>query len=158
MLDDLNQHAKDEVAFQDRLPYVLDLLLGVTRSINEESRGHRTSQFSNWWRAADRSVRDAIQDLRNAELKRVESRAKQKIVVEMRGYGGRPARSSALVEGVRMEDVSLTASQVSIEVSTEWRFTGGDLNDRPVLPTLVRYWNDVGAVLAQAEQLLDAAS
>ena len=86
MLDDLNRHVDDEVAFRDRLPYVLDLLAGVTRCIDSESKGHRTSQFGSWWKATDRTARDAIQELRNAELKRAESRAKQEAIVEMRDY------------------------------------------------------------------------
>ena len=72
----------------------------------------------------------------------------------MRDYGGRPVSPSTLAEGVRMEARTLAENQFSIVVSTEWRFTGGDLDDEPVLPTLVRYWNDVGQVLVQAEQLL----
>ncbi|MGH3277691.1 MAG: hypothetical protein ACRDNW_00945 [Trebonia sp.] len=53
-----------------------------------------------------------------------------------------------------MEARSLTENQFSIVVSTEWRFTGGDLDDEPALPALVRYWNDAGGVLVQAGQLL----
>lgn len=151
----MSHHADDEVAFRDRLPYVLDLLAGVTRCIDSGSKGHRTSQFGDWWKTADRTMRDLIQKLRNAELKRAESRAKQEVLVEMRGYGGRPVSPSTLVEGVKMEARSLTENQFSIVVSTEWRFTGGDLDDEPVIPALVRYWNEVDGVLAQAEQLLD---
>jgi hypothetical protein len=46
-------------------------------------------------------MRHSIQKLRNAELKRAESRAKQEVLVEMRGYGGRPVSPSTLVEGRR---------------------------------------------------------
>lgn len=45
MLEDLSQ-ADDEAGFRDRLPYVLDLLAGVTRCIESESKGSRTTQFA----------------------------------------------------------------------------------------------------------------
>ncbi|MDA3806220.1 hypothetical protein PED38_15580 [Clavibacter sp. CT19] len=31
------------------LPYVLDRLANVCRSINEETKGHRSADFSSWW-------------------------------------------------------------------------------------------------------------
>lgn len=154
MLDDLGRHADDEVCFRDRLPYVLDLLAGVTRCINDESKGHRSGQFSSWWKTADRTMQAAIRELRNAELKRAESRAKQEVRVEMLGPRGKPVPAGALAQGARMEAKSLTESQFSIVVSTEWRFAGGDLHSQPVLPALVKYWNEVGGVLTQAEALL----
>jgi hypothetical protein len=145
MLDDLSCHADDEVAFRDRLPYVLDLLAGVTRCIETESKGSRTTQFSSWWTAADRTMQAAIQDLRNAELKRAVSRAHAQVKVEMLPPGPQP---------VSMEAHPLTASQFSIVVSTDWRFIGGGLDGKPVLPGLAQYWNDVSAILAKAEALL----
>lgn len=56
MLDDLARHAPDPVALRDRLPYVLDLLLSVTRTINDERRGQQTPEFANWWADVDRSA------------------------------------------------------------------------------------------------------
>lgn len=145
MLDDLSRHADDEVAFQDRMPYVLDLLAGVTRCIDSESKGNRTTQFANWWTTADRTMQAAIQELRNAELKRVESRTEAQVKVEMIPPDPQP---------VSMDAHLLIASQFSIVVSTDWRFTGGDLDGKPVLPALVQYWNDVSGILAKAEVLL----
>jgi hypothetical protein len=74
MLDDLARHSPDVDALRDRLPYVLDLLSGVTGVIDAESRGHRSMVFSTWWHTVDRSAQEAIQEMRNAELKRLESR------------------------------------------------------------------------------------
>jgi hypothetical protein len=48
---------------------VLDLLAGVTRTIDTESRGHRTPAFAAWWREVDRSAQQTMQEMRNAELK-----------------------------------------------------------------------------------------
>ncbi|MCW2932771.1 MAG: hypothetical protein JWM19_3733 [Actinomycetia bacterium] len=100
MLDDLNRHVGDEVAFRDRLPGVLDLLAGVTRRTGSESKGHRASQFGSWRKATDRTARDAIQELRNAELKRAGSRAKQEALAEMRGYQPWPGALMPPVAGM----------------------------------------------------------
>jgi hypothetical protein len=69
MLDDLARHSADLDALRDRLPYVLDLLSGVTRSIDAENKGRRTPAFSAWWKTVDRSAQQAINEMRNAELK-----------------------------------------------------------------------------------------
>jgi hypothetical protein len=153
MLDDLSRHADDEVDFRDRLPYVLDLLAGVTRCIDSESKGRRTTQFASWWSTTDRTMGNVIRELRNAELKRAESRAKQEIRVEMHRHG-EPLAANIAAKGVPMEAQALTESQFSIVVSTEWRLIGGDLDGRPVLPALAQYWNDVSDVLEQAESML----
>jgi hypothetical protein len=139
MLDDLGDHAEDKVGFQDRVPYVLDLLAGVTRCVNDESKGCRTSQFASWWQATDRRVQSAIQDLRNAELKRVESRTRPQVRVELTPPNPQP---------VNMTVEELTASQFHIDAFTEWQFTGGEFDGKPVLPTLDEYWHEVGQIVA----------
>jgi hypothetical protein len=149
MLDDLSRREDDEVAFQDRLPYVLDLLAGVTRCINDESRGHKTAKFCDWWNTVDRTMQKAIHELRNAELKRAESRAEAEVKLEFD-----PPHLKSIRTGVRMDVEELTANQFSIIVSTQWRFIGGDLDGKSVLPALAQYWNEVSRVLATAEELL----
>jgi hypothetical protein len=57
MLHDLAGHGADSVDFRDRIPYVLDLLAGVTRTLDAESRGDRTARFSAWWTTLDRQSR-----------------------------------------------------------------------------------------------------
>jgi len=153
MLADLNRHADDEVDFRDRLPYVLDLLAGVTRCIDSESKGHRTTRFATWWSTTDRTTRNVIQELRNAELKRAESRAKQEMRVEMQRYG-EPLAADTAVNGLALRTDGLTESQFTIVVTTEWQFIGGDFDGRPVLLALTQYWNDINGVLKQAESLL----
>jgi hypothetical protein len=83
MLDDLARHSSDIGALRDRLPYVLDLLSGVTRTIHAESRGRRTPPFTAWWNSVDRSAQRAIQEMRNAELKELVSRTVADIHVEI---------------------------------------------------------------------------
>lgn len=89
----------------------------------------------------------AIQELRNAELKRVECRAKPRVKVETTRPNPPP---------VVMTIEALTAGQFHIDVSTEWQFTGGDLDGKPVIPALNEYWLQVGQILAKAEALLGA--
>jgi len=145
MMDDLTNHVEDEIAFRDRLPYVLDLLAGVTRRINEESKGRRTKQFDSWWQTTDRQMQASIQELRHAELKRAESRARPKIRVDFTP-DPRP---------VTMDTDARIASRFSIDVSTEWHFTGGgNLDGTLALPVLAQYWKDLVGVLSKAETLL----
>jgi hypothetical protein len=54
-----------------RATHYLELTPGVTRTIDDESQGHRTAQFSSWWMDVDRSIQKSIQDMRNAELKKL---------------------------------------------------------------------------------------
>lgn len=83
----------------------------------------------------------AIQELRNAELKRAESRTVADVKVEFIPPDPKP---------LSIGTSPLIASQFSIMVSTEWRFTGGDFDGNPVLPALAQYWNDVSGILAKA--------
>jgi hypothetical protein len=48
----MNQLAQMRPGFQDfnlLLPFVLDRLANVCRSINEETKGRRSADFSSWW-------------------------------------------------------------------------------------------------------------
>jgi hypothetical protein len=145
MMVDLERYVDDDVGFEDRLPYVLDLLAGITRSIDEETRGHRSTQFASWWTTTDRSMQQAITELRHAELKRVESRTKKRTRIEISG----PLKTVVMtIEG-------LTANQLSIVARTEWEFVGGDLDGKPVLGELKAYLVVAEAMAAKAEALLD---
>jgi hypothetical protein len=55
-----------------------------------------------------------------------------------------------------LRSTDLVANQFSIVVSTDWRFTDGELNGKPVLPALAEYWNQDSRVLAKAQTLLGA--
>jgi hypothetical protein len=83
MLDDLARHSADFDALRDRLLYVLDLVSGVTRSIGAESKGRRTPAFSAWRKTVDRSAQQAINEMRNAELKELVTRTAAHIEVEI---------------------------------------------------------------------------
>lgn len=74
-----------------------------------------------------------IQELRNAELKRAESREQAEVKVEF-------IPGTADLRPVRMDAAALTASQFSIVVSTKWRFAGGGLDGQPVLPLQSCNW------------------
>jgi hypothetical protein len=140
MLDDLARHSADVDALRDRLPYVLDLLSGVTRMIDTESRGRRTPAFSTWWDAVDRSAQQAIQEMRNAELKRLES----------------PTTLSATTKTtVRAADYpDLRVADGDTVTRITWVFDGGELHGRPVFETLRDYLQRVIVLVEEAEQRL----
>jgi hypothetical protein len=142
MLDDLARHTLDSVAFRDRIPYVLDLLAGVTRTIHAESSGHRTPEFGTWWASVDRSAQQSIQEMRNAELKELISRTAAHFDTHINV-------SAADFPDLRVNDGD-TVTRVT------WAFNGGALHGKPVLDTLRDYLQEVTAVLEEAERRLGA--
>lgn len=72
MLGLLVRYHGDELLFRDLLAYVLELLLSVSRMIQEESKSRRTAKFAEWWDSEPLADRENIAQLRNAELKRGE--------------------------------------------------------------------------------------
>jgi hypothetical protein len=140
MLDDLARHSADVDALRDRLPYVLDLLSGVTRVIDAESRGHRSMVFSTWWHTVDRSAQEAIQEMRNAELKRLESRTTVSTTTKTAVRGRRLPRPER-----RRRDTLTTIS---------WVFNGGALHSQPVFNTLRDYFRQVSGLVDDAERRL----
>jgi hypothetical protein len=141
MLDDLERHSHDTTDFRDRLPYVLDLLAGVTRTIDTESSGHGTSVFAAWWGAVGCSAQQTIQEMRNAELKELVSRTAAHIEVEI-------GVSTGNYPGLRANDGD-TVTRIS------WAFNGGALHGQPVLKTLREYLQQVSELVGEAEGRLD---
>jgi len=140
MLDDLARHSADVDALRDRLPYALDLLSGVTRMIDTESRGHRTTAFSTWWDAVDRSAQQAIQEMRNAEVKRLESRT---------------TLSATTKTAVRADYYpNLRVANGDTVTRISWVFGGGAIHGHPVLETLRDYLQQVTELLHEAERRL----
>ena len=140
MLDDLARHSHDTTDFRDRLPYVLDLLAGVTRTIDTESRGHRKQAFAAWWGGVDRSAQQTIQEMRNAELKELVSRTAAQIEVGV---------------NVRAADYpELPVNDSDTVTTVSWAFNGGALHGQPVLKNLRNYLQHVTALLEEAERKL----
>lgn len=140
MLDDLARHSANTIAFRDRIPYVLDLLAGVTRTISRESSGHRTQAFADWWSTADRSSQQAMEEMRHAELKGLESRTAASINVEIN------------VRAADHPDRNLNDGDTLTTI--DWLFKGGTFDDKPVLPTLHDYLRQVGNLVDEAERKL----
>jgi uncharacterized protein YukE len=140
MLDDLARHAANTGALRDRLPYVLDLLSGVTRTIEAERKGHRTPAFSSWWKSVDRSAQQAIHEMRNAELKELVTRTVADIHVEINVRAADyPGRNVA--DGDTLTTIS-------------WVFDGGKLHGQPVFETLRSYLRHVSDLVEEAERRL----
>jgi hypothetical protein len=140
MLDDLGRYSADLDALRDRLPYVLDLLSGVTRSIDAESKGRRTPAFSAWWKTVDRSAQQAIKEMRNAELKELVTLTAAHIDVEINVRAADyPGRNVA--DGDTLTTIS-------------WVFDGGSLHGQPVFETLRDYLRHVSGLIEEAERRL----
>jgi hypothetical protein len=140
MLSDLARHSLDSVGFRDRIPYVLDLLAAITRTINGESSGHRTPEFGAWWADVDRSVQRVIQQMRNAELKELVS-------LTILDHKSEVNVSAADYPDLRVNDGDTVTRVV-------WVFDGGALDGRPVLETLHEYLSHAAELVEEAERRL----
>ena len=141
MLADLGRWVGSIVGFRDRLPYVLDLLAGITRTIDDESRGHRTQAFATWWPGIDRTSQDTIQELRNAELKRLERRTVAEI--------------QTAVNVIAADYPDLRLADGDTLTTKTWSFVGGAFDGQPVLETLRKYREEAEALIDEAEAKLD---
>jgi hypothetical protein len=136
----LARYSLDSVAFRDRIPYVLDLLAGVTRSIDDESKGRRTPEFGMWWTQVDQTARQSIQEMRNAELKQMVSRTVQHYDTVMNAQAA--------------DYPNLVVNNGDTVTTVVWTFNEGELHGRPVLDTLQDYLRHVGDLVVEAERRL----
>lgn len=140
MLTDLIRHGTDSVGFRDRLPYVLELLAGVSRAIDEESRGARTQRFSEWWSGEPIPHRQELYSLRHAELKALK--------------GHTSARWDTVINA-RAKDFPGSLVNDGDTVSTVvWYWADGPFVNEQVLPVLQRYYLSLTQALKTAEALL----
>jgi hypothetical protein len=140
MLDDLVRHAHDTVALRDRIPYVLDLMDGVTRTINAESKGCRTPEFVTWWATVDRSAQQVIHEMRVAELKELRSRTASHVEVEVN------------VRAIDYSDLLVSDGDTVTRIS--WVFDGGAFHGQPVFGTLRDYLQKATELLEEAKRKL----
>jgi len=141
LIDDLKseQHT-GESRFRDRLPAVLDLLDGVSRGIDEQSAGQRTPVFSAWWKTQWTAERREIRELRNAELKRLETKTRAHFTVVI---------NESLNTGP-----SGTTGATTSTLAGAFFFDGGHFDGEEVVPTLQAYASHLEAALTEAERLL----
>lgn len=70
-LDELKrrENTVDSTEYLDLIPYVLDRLLHVWQTLDDETKGNRTDAFATWWKTQLGGNRDSIRRLRNLEMK-----------------------------------------------------------------------------------------
>jgi hypothetical protein len=125
---------------EDQIPYLLELADGVTRMINEETKGQRTPTFGMWWANQDRSAQQAIHEMRTAELKRLESRT----------HAGASSWTN-----VRSADYpNLRVNDGDTVTKFTWIFVGGEFQGQEVLPVLRTYLEHTERLIEEAERKL----
>jgi hypothetical protein len=144
--------------YRDLIPYALELLDNVWRTIDAESRGRRTEQFGRWWADQNTSTRDAIKRLRNYELKRnvqltrKRSRFKSPGFVQIhedRTITFHNEDGSEFDSGLEGVDI------IATETESRWDFEVPGLEDRPVQEVLETVHTTLAErVLPTAERLL----
>jgi hypothetical protein len=123
-------------------------LPGSPGMIDTETRGHRTPAFAAWWRGVDRSAQQTIQEMRNAELKKLVPRTKKLV-----------PRTAAQIEveigvsAAKYPDRPVNDGDTVTTIS--WAFNGGALHGQPVLKSLRDYLQQVGELVEEAEGKLN---
>jgi hypothetical protein len=131
----------DTTWLEDQIPYLLELAAGVTRMINEETKGRRTPAFGAWWARVDRSAQREIQEMRNAELKELVSRTQ----ADMRTF-----------TNVRAADYrNAPVNDGDTVVIFTWVFVGGQFHGQDVRRTLENYLDRAEQLIEEAERLTD---
>jgi hypothetical protein len=155
MLDLLPTNEQSVQEYRDFIPYVLDRLDNVWRTIDSESKGKRTPAFASWWREQYTPSRQMLKALRNAELKQgVQSTRKRS---RFRGLGHIRIREDGRVT-VHGEDGSEVRELTAVEVESKWDFNVLGLEDRPVQEVLEEVVSRLDAeVVPTAERLLGGA-
>jgi hypothetical protein len=69
VLDDLARRELSREGYSDQIPYALDRLDNVWRTIDDESEGQRTHEFGAWWKKQRTRTRDSVKVLRNRAVK-----------------------------------------------------------------------------------------
>jgi hypothetical protein len=74
-VEELRTVKNEPEAFRDRFVSAMGMVQRVGSVIDDETKGHRTSEFDMWWKATQSDpVFAFMQDVRNAEFKRGEAR------------------------------------------------------------------------------------
>jgi hypothetical protein len=160
VLDQLPAKEISVEAYRDHVPWVLDRLDNVWRTIDSESRGVRTDRFGRWWAGQRTENREAIKVLRNAEVKQGEQSTRRMMI------GRSPTRLQVHEDGSITclpedgSEISVVPGQPIIleppvEWKTTWDFAVPGLEDRPVQDVLEKVYSDLSdSVLPTAERLL----
>jgi hypothetical protein len=160
VLDQLPAKESSVEAYRDYIPWVLDRLDNVWRTINSESEGKRTGRFANWWSGQVTDTREAIRVLRNAEVKRNEQSTRRTRV------GMSPTRLQVHEDGtISLHRADGTVSRITPggpvvleppqEWTATWDFAVPGLADQPVEDVLELVYSQLAdSVLPTAEQLL----
>jgi hypothetical protein len=128
----------DQQAFEDRLPYVLDLMAGVRRQIDEQIP--KGGAAAAWWRGQMTVARDAITQMRHAQLKRLESTAQRQTYSHSMSsagtFNGKPVNAGDSI------------------VWWQWYFVGGHFDGQDVLAVLSAQLDDLASLIRDAEARL----
>jgi hypothetical protein len=137
----------DVTGFRDAVPYVLAQLDLINSIIDEDSRRHRTPAFSTWWNG-QHPLKDALHELRNAELKQQEQSTGLNATVQAETI-------RAVVEDGKLRNLPPDPNSQLPRARMYWTFTSGGFAGQEVIPTLRHYYDHLmNSVIPTAESLL----
>jgi len=161
VLDRLQEDEASAERYRDYLPWVLDRLDNVWRTIDSESSGRRTPEFGRWWALQTTGNRHAIKVLRNAEVKRNEQSTRQSRIyqsrssLEIREDGSWATHGPDGSELATRADGSPVPLIVDELVEVTWTFALPGVDDRPVQQVLETVYERLSLeTVPTAEQML----
>ena len=161
LLDELPARERSVQEYRDHVPYVLERLDHVWRTIDAESRGRRTPEFGEWWAGQTTSTRNAIKWLRNQELKHGVQSTRKRSRFAVQGF--MRVHENGRMTWHREDGSEIEPGPQGVEVSAKeteslWDFAVPGLEDQPVQDLLETvYTNLADRVLPTAERLLREA-
>ncbi|MBA8794065.1 hypothetical protein FHX74_001670 [Friedmanniella endophytica] len=152
MVADLSAHASSGAPFEfpDRLPYVLDLLAGVRRQINEGLKSASPTVLA-WWRSQLTPRRRAITEMRNAALKRLDQQVEEAGFFQVFSSDGTIKTTTTSLMGESTSQRTVPSGDV-VRISTGWQFVGGIFNGEDVLRVVREELDDLAKLLVEAKR------
>jgi hypothetical protein len=158
ILDQLPDKEGSIEQYRDLVPYALDRLDNVWRTIKDESKGRRTHCFGTWWAEEHTRTRDAVKALRNAELKRGMKSTRKRSRFAIPGFVQVHEDGTITVhreDGSEIESGPEGVRVTATEIESRWDFNVPGLEDRPVQEVLETVYTVLAErVLPTAERLL----
>jgi hypothetical protein len=137
--------------FRDKFVSTMGMVQRVGSLIAEETSGHRTGEFGEWWKQTQREPLFVfMRDVRNAEFKRGESRQAAHVQVTFSDFASaqdffsyQVIRDSEVIQEGRSqpsEPAARPSAAPLIPHTVDWFFSGGGLYDgHEVLSVVDRY-------------------
>jgi hypothetical protein len=164
VLDDLAKRELSREGYSDQVPYALDRLDNVWRTIHEESEGWRTHEFGAWWKQQNTRTRESVRVLRNHALKSGITYTRVTMTAPIPGFIRVNEDKSITILDEDGSEVPQQSSDYLVApparvTEAHWEYTAPGLEGRSVQGVLETVYTVLAdQVLPEAERLLGGSA